>query len=126
MDMSETYGAPSEFEESVARLRESWMALFGMAPSSVAGPQHDIANELQRMQHNMLGFAAAFAEPMRLFVQSQQELSKQVTEWADSQRDLAEIASAWAQSQRKLSDLLSSWVIPGNPGRDDGDGVVTE
>lgn len=118
--MSNTNSAASEFEESMASLRDSWMALFRLEPSSVPGPRQGIASELQQMQHNMLGFATAFAEPFRLFVESQQELSKQVTEWADSQRGLAEIAAAWALSQRKLADLLASWVNPGNPGQKDG------
>jgi hypothetical protein len=115
--MSESSSAASEFEESVARLSESWMAMFQMPASIVPGPPPGIANGLLQMQQNMLGFARAFAEPMRLLAESQHELSKQVTAWADSQRDLAEIAAAWAQSQRKLSDLLGSWVDPGSPGQ---------
>jgi len=117
--MSETNGAASEFEESVARLRESWMALFRVEPNSSAGSRQGLGNEFLQMQQNMLGFATAFAEPMRRFVESQQELSKQVSEWADSQRALAEIAAAWAQSQRKLSDLLTSWVNPATLGQND-------
>jgi hypothetical protein len=119
--MSETDDdAAADFGESVARLRESWMAMFGMGPGSASGPRQDIANDLLHMPQNMLGFATAFAEPLRLFVESQQELSEQVTRWADSQRDLAEIAAAWAQSQRKLSELLSTWIIPGSHAQNDG------
>jgi hypothetical protein len=119
--MAATDGA-GEFEQSVARLSESWMALFGMGPGDQQAPNSQrpgIADEVAQMQRNMLGFATAFTEPFTLFVESQHELSKQVTKWAESQRDLAEIAAAWAQSQRKLSDLLASWVTPRSPGQQD-------
>lgn len=118
--MADTSGAAG-FEQSVARLSESWMAMFGMGPSGPAGPdgqRSGIADEVAQMQRNMLGFATAFAEPFARFVESQHELSQQVTRWAESQRDLAEIAAAWAQSQRKMSDLLASWV-PRSPGQQD-------
>ena len=117
--MTETPGASSEFEESFARLRESWMSLFNVGPSSAAGSRSGLPDELLQMQQNMLGFASAFAEPMKRFVESQQELSKQVSEWAESQRVLADVAAAWAQSQRKVSDLLTSWTNPGKLGQED-------
>lgn len=112
-------GAPSEYEKSIARLSESWMALFGMGAPKPPGSEQGTAGDFRNMQANLLGFAAVFAEPLRSFVESQQELSKQVTDWANSQRDLAEIAAAWAASQRKFADLLSSWLPPGSVGRKD-------
>lgn len=115
--MSGSDGTASGYEESTARLRESWLALFGLGAATPPGLGQGVADDLMHMQQNMLGFAAVFAEPLRRFVESQQELSKQVTDWANSQRDLAEIAASWATSQRKFADLLSSWLPPGSVGR---------
>lgn len=107
--MSETGSVP-EFDKSMARLQESWLALFRTGLPAGAGTSPDFAADLAQMQQRMFGVAAAFTEPMRKFAESQQELSQQISRWAESQRDLAEIAAAWADSQRKLADTLSAWT----------------
>jgi len=121
--MSEANRRPSELEEALAKLSDSWMGLFQPVTVPTSDSPNDVAADFLKVQQNALRLAASFGEPLRIFVESQRELAQQVSQWAQSQSELARTAAAWAESQRKFSDALNTWagfgVTPAHGGQPD-------
>lgn len=97
--------------ETYLRIMEDWQQALPSGESAAAGTQH-AAELFGVMTQTMTGLAATAAEPLRVFLATQREMSEQLSRWAELYRQFAEQADAMAHQVGAMVDAIEPWADP--------------
>lgn len=97
--------------ETYLRLMEDWQQSVPTGEPAAAGMQQ-AAELLGMMTRTMTGLASTAAEPLRVFMATQREMSEQLSRWAELHRQLAEQADAMARQLGAMVEVIEPWADP--------------